>query len=575
MRRVLSFGVSIASALLAACATSGRRAPQPAPRTFRPETTCSPATLGVEATDASRTLRRANGVPDDVHGAFVLEVLPESPAARAGIALGDVIERVAETAIRSHCALFEVESHLSCSNVTVVVARGPARLTLDVIPADASGVYAAACRAGQSTGCFRSGWLLTGGTPQQRARAAELFDAACAQGSGAACRERARIDADLPERSDAATARRLGAGERLVLLERSCALHDASGCADLAFLYATGSGGVARDDARATTLYVAACDGGDSSGCYNVGLMYEKGRGVDADLATAAAAYEEGCHGESRKACTNLGFLYDHGHGVAASDARAAAFYEQGCRADACGPSDATGCLDLGRMHRDGRGVPRDDVRAASLFTAVCRRAPDLGDVDSAPTIARACSLLGAAFAAGTGVDKNIQSAIDFSLNGCEAGDAHGCFNLGVLYASGAEVAQDDEKAADFFGRACHDDDAEACFELGQLTSRGRGVAQSDTEAAALFEQACMGGSAKGCSNLGVLYAEGSGVPRDVARALSLYEQACDAGEAVPCFNLANRYAEGNEVDADPARARDLYAKACAAGFEAACSKSN
>src|ERR1700730_14013407 len=58
-------------------------------------TACSQATLGVETVDASRVLRRQRGIPEDVHGAMIVEVLAGGPAARAGLLAGDVVERLA------------------------------------------------------------------------------------------------------------------------------------------------------------------------------------------------------------------------------------------------------------------------------------------------------------------------------------------------------------------------------------------------------------------------------------------------------------------------------------------------
>jgi hypothetical protein len=54
------------------------------------------------------------------------------------------------------------------------------------------------------------------------------------------------------------------------------------------------------------TLYQKACDGGDAQGCFNLGVMYENGRGVTKDQAKAAQLYQKACDGGDAQGCENL-----------------------------------------------------------------------------------------------------------------------------------------------------------------------------------------------------------------------------------------------------------------------------
>src|ERR1700674_426940 len=586
-------GGGVVVALLSFCGCTAATTAMPREVRLVPEPggSCAGATLGIEAVDASRALLLRHGLPEDVHGAMVIEVLADGPAARADLAIGDVIEQLDAGGdshdIESATDLDSSMHEARCGEpVAATIRRGSARLTRGATPVDAVRFYSAACQLGVPTGCYRQGWLAAA-----RVRAdggeetgAALYDRACGLGSGAGCRHLARLRR-VPGR----------AAERRQLLERSCALHDASGCVDLAFLYATGQDGMTRDDARATPLFVEACDGGDPAGCYNAGLMYQDARGVAADLAKAVAAYEDGCRGGAPMACDNLGTLYDQGRYVTASSEKAAELYRSACSGSSWSRGNSDACVNLGRLYRDGRGVDKDPARAVELFEQVCARSTGAsgrpGDADdpdaaasenddhensaeTAAVIARACSLLGAQVANGSGVAADWERAIELSKVGCDGGDNFGCFNLGVLYATGNGVEPDEAAGLAYYQRACDGDDAEACFEAALMRFQGRGVEKSREQAAALYRKACDAGFAKACVNLGGMYAGGDGVPLDLARALTLFARGCEQGEPMACFNLANHYADGTGVAADPARAEKLYRQACTGGFEAACAKS-
>ncbi|MDY3672983.1 MAG: tetratricopeptide repeat protein, partial [Campylobacter sp.] len=48
---------------------------------------------------------------------------------------------------------------------------------------------------------------------------------------------------------------------------------------------------------KAFESFKKACDGGDMSGCYNLGIMYASGNGVEKDLGKAAELYKKVCDG--------------------------------------------------------------------------------------------------------------------------------------------------------------------------------------------------------------------------------------------------------------------------------------
>ncbi|MCI6343253.1 MAG: sel1 repeat family protein [Campylobacter sp.] len=61
---------------------------------------------------------------------------------------------------------------------------------------------------------------------------------------------------------------------------------------------------------KAAELYKKACDGGNMSGCFNLGIMYANGNGVEKDLGKAAELFKKACDSGNMRGCHNLGVMY-------------------------------------------------------------------------------------------------------------------------------------------------------------------------------------------------------------------------------------------------------------------------
>jgi hypothetical protein len=474
--------------LLAGCSSTGpgpssQSGGKASPRSER-------STLGLEARAITRQLRKKLALPDGLSGAVVVEVLPGSPAVAAGIHPNDVVEEIGSARIRNICEFTDAAYNRSSGPVRVVYRRAGASSEATLIPADQAPFYEESCRAGIASGCFRQAWTLgMKNLGADRERALGLYEKACRSGSAEAC---AYLGLRLAENDDRKS-------EAIAALKRSCELQSGGGCATYAFLYATGKF-VARDDRRATPLYVKACDLGDALGCYNAGLMAEDGRGTARDLTRAIVRYDEACEMGSSAACTNLGFLYENGHGVRTDRARALALYQRGCDGTSCQRSNLNGCVNLGRGYRDGIGIEKSEERAASIFEEACGRKLDPDDPGAAENGSRACSLLGALFLAGDGVGKDLARGRELSELGCERGDSFGCFNAAAVYTSGSGVEPDKTKAASFLEKACGGGDSEGCFDLGIAYEKGNSVPGDPRRASELFRKACELGFKEACA---------------------------------------------------------------------------
>jgi len=485
IRTIIRLVAPVVALLTAACSTLPASSPKAA------SAPCTRGTIGIEPTDISFALRAARSLDAGVTGAAVDDVLPGSPAEKAGVAKGDVIVRVGDRKVSNACDAIEALFALSCAPVELELLRGESTSTLRIAPVEQNAFLNAACDAGSAKACFRLAWARWSGSGIERDQgvARALYRQACDGGAAEAC---AYLGYHLLDQKAPA--------EKVVrMLARACELGSGAGCAHLAYMYATGTL-VERDDAMSTPIYVRACELGDAKGCYNVGVMYRDGRGIPADRDRAIIAYEQGCRDGSSTACTDLGWYYQYGEGVAKDEARGVELFRRGCEGTSCQPPNRRGCVNLGLSYRDGIGVEADPKRAEGILLAACRDEVDSGDVNPADSRWHACSLLGSMYLIGDGVAADPKRGLEFSARGCEGSDPFGCFNAAVIWAAGMGVEPDMARAADYYMRACDFDDAEACDALASLYEKGDGVEKDHARAKALYERACAAGFRPACA---------------------------------------------------------------------------
>lgn len=110
-----------------------------------------------------------------------------------------------------------------------------------------------------------------------------------------------------------------------------CAAVDMVSGSNLGALNQSGQGFDHPDLDTAIAFFEKACDRGNALGCFNLGLAYDDGQGIDRDPDKPAILYRMACEGASGEGCVNLGVFYAHGTGVAVDLAMAATFYRQSC----------------------------------------------------------------------------------------------------------------------------------------------------------------------------------------------------------------------------------------------------
>jgi TPR repeat protein len=216
------------------------------------------------------------------------------------------------------------------------------------------------------------------------------------------------------------------------------------------------------------------------------------------------------------KAQYNLGIMYQRGEGVQQVFKQAAAWYRK--TADQ-GLADAQ--CSLGIMYDEGQGVQQDFKQAVSWY----RKAAEQGD-------AAAQYLLGSMYDKGQGVQQDYKQAALWFQKAAEQGYATAQHNLGSMYRKGEGVQQDNTQAAALYRKAAEQGNAEAQYNLGIMYRQGQAVQQDDTQAAALYRKAADQGHTMAHLGLGELnegagdyqaafasYRAGQVVYRDLARA--------------------------------------------------------
>ena len=342
---------------------------------------CRTPTLGVEVTNISYSMRRSRNIPDYVAGAMVRVVRMKSPAARAGVATGDVIQAVGEDLIQNVCGFRAAMSKHGCEQVRLNIRRGNDTMAIDVLLAE-----------------------------EKPRPPGKLDDAgACQNGDGAACTALAKSHHEAAD-----------------LLQLACDLGEGEGCYLMAFKMA--------NDKRAVAAYEQACDDGTSKGCTNLGLMYERGTGVPVDLEAAIRLFQRGCKGSActgpnNVGCVNIGRAYRDGRGVTKDQSRATRIFLDVCdRQPAPHDADeaqsiARACSLAGTAYLLGDGVGPDIKKALTLLEKGC----------AADDTSFGCYNLGTIYENGKGVERDKSRAVTYYKRACEHEDKEACEEMTAL----------------------------------------------------------------------------------------------------------------------------------------------
>ena len=176
------------------------------------------------------------------------------------------------------------------------------------------------------------------------------------------------------------------------------------------------------DRKMAAELFAKAAAQGHAVAQYNLGYMYEMGKGVKEDKAKAAELYAKAAEQGHAIAQCNLGIMYFNGKGVKEDKAKAAELF-----AKAAEQGHAIAQYNLGCLYSNGEGVTGDKAKAAELYA----KAAEQGHPD-------AQNNLGCLYESGEGVKEDKAKAAELYAKAAEQGNADAQCNLGNMYDEGA-----------------------------------------------------------------------------------------------------------------------------------------
>jgi TPR repeat protein len=266
---------------------------------------------------------------------------------------------------------------------------------------------------------------------------------------------------------------------------------------------------------------------GDAAAQYELGHLYETGRGVVRNLADAATWYELAAAQDHADAIARLATLLTIGDGGA-------------------GGGDAF----LTSLFPNGVGIGREPEKAREL----AMRAAGKGHLP-------AQALAGYLHAAGIGGPVDMAAALAFYEPAAKAGNAEAALGLGTLLAGGHLGAADFTAARPWFEAAAAAGNATAMTSLAIDLLDGRGGPADRPRAVELLGRAAQTGHGAALRLLGVLHGRGEVVERDPARAETLLRAAVSRGDTEAAFRLGEM-----QAGQDPSSAREWWRRAAEHG---------
>ncbi|MGE3871120.1 MAG: tetratricopeptide repeat protein [Pseudorhodoplanes sp.] len=167
--------------------------------------------------------------------------------------------------------------------------------------------------------------------------------------------------------------------------------------------------------------------------------------------------------------------------------------------------------------------------------------------------VARAQNNIGACFAEGLGVERDMQLVLRWLTLAAGAGDPVGQRNLAAVYFKGEGVEPDPQRAAELYRAEAGDGPAQDV--LSWMLLEGEMVAPDLLVAKRWAEAAAAQGVAASMTRLGMIYHNALGVERDAAAAVKWWDKAAARGDADAQAMLGAAYHLGAGVPRDPVAA--------------------
>ena len=314
--------------------------------------------------------------------------------------------------------------------------------------------------------------------------------------------------------------------------------------------------------AEALYWYIEAAEQGHAEAQYKLGKMYENievdedDEDIEVNLrdysetedyeVEATKWYHKAAEQGHAQAQYNLGKMYEDGRGVQQNSKKAIEWYQKAADRGLHGA-----LYTLGKMYEDGRGVQQNSRKAIEWY----QKAADRG-------LHGALYTLGRMYEEGSGVEQDSRKAIEWYRKAAQQRHITAQYKLGEIYEYGKGVEQNDEEAVKWYRKAAKQRSAKYWQKLSEMYDAGRGIGPDDEEAFKWYSDIVKFGSAVDQLLLGIMYANGRGVPQDDADAVKWYRKAAQQRYSTDWqatqqaqYRLGEMYEEGRGVPQDDAEA--------------------
>jgi TPR repeat protein len=254
--------------------------------------------------------------------------------------------------------------------------------------------------------------------------------------------------------------------EALPLLQHAADAGSAEGAHRLALVYAAGTDGTPRNEAKALELFEKAAAQGHVRAQINAGTMYYRGQGTARDLIKARAWLEKAAAQNDPYALYALGRAMDEGQGTAFADpVRAADLYHRAARL-----GHPLAALRYGLALSEGNGVRKDLTAAQDWLVyankyGVAEGALAMGDVAASLPATRDKTVN----------QQMLRTAIGWYENAANAGVAAAQFKLANAHVAGVGVTRSPQQSQQWYARAAAQGMPEAQYALGLFLVGGVG----------------------------------------------------------------------------------------------------
>ena len=273
---------------------------------------------------------------------------------------------------------------------------------------------------------------------------------------------------------------------------------------------------------------------GDIQATIDVGMALYTGNGLELDKEAAIDKFEEAAEQGDDSSHTFLASILLYDTDVERNPAEAVTWLNKSAE----------------------RGNPRAQAMLGIAISSLNDLAPEgivIDDTKAFEWVSRsldqecplAYSYAGQMYLASTGVEEDLEKAVELFQKGAELGNADAMVNLGWQLAHGQGIEKDEKKAFDLIKTAADTGYPNALFNLGWMYENGIGIKQNYRKALEFYEKSTDLKDPSGTYNLAVLYELGKGLIADKKKALELYQLAHKRGDTRAIEKINTLSAEG------------------------------